>query len=291
MRVISHRIPYRIGWKHRLVVFSDVHYGAKLCAEKHFKEMIARHANEHNTFFGVGGDLYDAVIPNGGQDKRMKASMTKPEHAILDAPVDAAIREMAEMLQPIKERILWWNDGNHELKYLSMHGSDLTQRTMKALWGEEWKTAHDRIRLGYAGFIVLRFCWDGATLEGSRTRTLTSVSIHGVGGSSKTEGGHITSIGTNSKSYRADIFFFGHNHRLGTWDNTVITPNGPATKITSIRETRCNTGTFLKNLDDGWHTSYSEQAQYRPNELGYCIVDLEHTRNGVEITAYKRVFH
>lgn len=281
MKVLTHRFSYRIGDSITLIPLSDVHIGNALASTKHLKAVIDRYSHDPSVWFASVGDLFDGIIVG---DKRFKQSMTKHK---TDAPLDEAVDEAVAILRPVADRILWMNDGNHELSVLDRYGIDLTGRVLWGLFGgrKDGAATIEGIRLGYAGFVRLIF-----EREHSSTRQmLTIYSCHGVGGASRTEGGALTSIGNVAKSYRADLSLWGHNHKLEDWDNIVIEPDARGREIISRREIRVNTGTFLRGYSDGATTSYSEKAQYKPNQLGYYTVSIGLGKQTLDIDCTKRV--
>lgn len=283
MKVITRSIPYRADQKIKLIPLSDIHLGNALCAKKHFKNSVNRYADDPNAYFLFVGDLFDGILPQT-HDKRFKQSMLDPDY-VSDRPINDCVKDAVKILAPIKDRILCMCDGNHELSVMDRCGIDMTGMVLDGLGLSQ------DVRLGYAGFVILTFPYAAAGSDPGHTKSLTLYVCHGVGGAGKTEGGFMTTIGNNAKCYQADIQIYGHNHRLGGWDNIVISADRRTKKIKSLREIRLNSGTFLRGFADGADTSYSEKAQYRPAELGYMKMYLEFSpRNGMDINYSKKVF-
>lgn len=81
----------------------DVHFGSRECREDDFLRFVDYVANTPNTFVILGGDILD----NGTRN-----SVTNIFRAV-KTPSQAK-REMAQILNPIKDRILVSVSGNHE---------------------------------------------------------------------------------------------------------------------------------------------------------------------------------
>lgn len=249
------------------------------------QELINRHKDDPDAYFLDLGDGMDLIVGQTG-DKRWKASMVDPQYIGQDNPIDRTIEGYAEMLEPIKDRIIAMLDGNHSLSVLERYGTNPTRRVAYKLWG--LKEAEKRI-LGYSGFLVTRFNWYKG--KSSRVRTLTWNLTHGISnGTGKTLGGYITSMGTDSTHYIADVHAFGHNHRLAGVDRVKIGVDARGKKIISKKEIILNTGTFLKSFSDTTDTSYAERARYIPGELGYMELHVSMHKNGMDIYHTKRTF-
>jgi hypothetical protein len=273
-----------LGQKFKFVCFSDVHHGNALSSTRLFQqELISRHVDNSDCFFLDLGDGMDLIVGQTG-DKRWKASMVDPQYIGQDNPIDRTIEGYAGLLEPIKDRMIAMLDGNHSLSVLERYGTNPTRRAAYNLWG--LKDAETRI-LGYSGFLVTRFEW--YKKKSSRVRTLTWNLTHGISnGAGKTLGGFITSMGTDSTHYIADIHAFGHNHRLAGIDRVKIGVDHRGKKIISKKEVILNTGTFLKSFSDTTDTSYAERARYTPGELGYMELNVRMQKNGMEIYHVKR---
>ena len=81
----------------------DVHLGSRECMEKEFADFVEWVRNTPNTFVVLGGDLID----NG-----LKNSLTNVYRAVYSPSTQKKL--MANLLSPIRDRILCCIDGNHE---------------------------------------------------------------------------------------------------------------------------------------------------------------------------------
>ena len=89
----------------------DVHLGSQECMEQEFQAFIETVKNTPNTFVILGGDLLD----NG-----LKNSLTNVYRAVYAPSTQKKL--MANLLEPIRDRILCCVDGNHERR--SVRDSD-----------------------------------------------------------------------------------------------------------------------------------------------------------------------
>lgn len=94
-----------------VIPISDVHLGSEECMEDRFERFVQSVAETPNVYVTLGGDLID----NG-----TKNSVTNVYRAVY--PPHVQKRRMAELLKPIKDRILCAVSGNHERRSSSGKG-------------------------------------------------------------------------------------------------------------------------------------------------------------------------
>lgn len=94
-----------------VIPVADVHLGSPECREQEFMEFIQKVKETPNTYLVLLGDLID----NG-----TKSSVTNPFRATM--PPSQQKREMANILEPVRDRILCILPGNHERR--SMKDAD-----------------------------------------------------------------------------------------------------------------------------------------------------------------------
>lgn len=86
-----------------IIPISDVHLGSPGCMEQEFIKFINTVKDTPNVYLTLGGDLID----NG-----TKSSVTNPFRATM--PPSQQKKEMANILAPVRDRILCLIPGNHE---------------------------------------------------------------------------------------------------------------------------------------------------------------------------------
>lgn len=86
-----------------IIPIADVHLGSPQCMEQDFIEFIDTVKKRPDVYLILGGDLID----NG-----TRSSVTSPFHATM--PPSVQKREMANILEPVKDKILCIIPGNHE---------------------------------------------------------------------------------------------------------------------------------------------------------------------------------
>ena len=86
-----------------IIPISDVHLGSQECMEQEFISFIDTVAKTPNTYLILGGDLIDNGTRSSVSDI-FKATMSPSQQK----------KEMAKILEPVKDRILCFVPGNHE---------------------------------------------------------------------------------------------------------------------------------------------------------------------------------
>lgn len=284
MRVLERRFRYKVGDRFRFVIFSDVHLGSRLCSLSNFKEnLIDRYKNDRDAWFIDLGDCCDMIVAQTG-DRRFRADMMDPSYVGTSCPIDRMVDDYCELVDPIKDRIIALCDSNHHIEIEKRTGTSPTRRIAAQLWG---KDAENRL-LGYAGFLVTHFAYEGGRQD-SRTRTLTWALSHGVGSGGRTDGGVITSIGRVADDTDADISCYGHTHQLWGGDRVILSVDRPSKKVVSKKRIRINSGSYLKGYSDDASTSYVEEKMLRPNSLGHMELSVRLTRDAMETYHVKRM--
>lgn len=263
MEVHCRHISYKFGDQFTLKPLFDVHLGNAACDERAFKQYLSE--SDEATYFIGGGDLMDAVITSDLKRYR-KGTDQAPGDDIIDYQVNRA----ASILYPYKERLLGIGSGNHEDTIVSRCSSDMSRRLCKQL---------EVPFLGYSGLYRLRFT------EGNRGRTRTvDIRYHHGWTASRTPGGQLTSNSKDVLHWDADIYLYGHGHRLLTDTISRLAVQGEKNLISKdLIILLC--GTFLKTYILG-ETTYSEKKGFSPIRIGSPYVSIKPTRNGIALKAH-----
>lgn len=233
---------------------ADVHLGNRFCDIKAFKAFL-EDTDDKTYYIGIG-DLLDSIIVKDPKRYR-KSSDGSPGDD--DDILGWQINQMAELLMPIKDRILVIGDGNHEETIVSL----CSLNPVKMLC--------DKLGVHYGGytyFLTLRL-----RMEDGRGRTVVIKASHGWGGGSRTEGADITKFSRDAGRYEADVFMYGHVHKLQSYSIPIIGTSG--SKL--VAKDRCIVlcGTWLKTLSSGSDSTYSERAGFPPVHVGAPTINIE----------------
>lgn len=189
--IIQHHFPE--GKDIIIVPISDVHLGAAEHLEREWENFIWQVNNTPNTYITLGGDLINNSTKNSVAN--VFAETMRPREQK---------RRMAEMLEPIKDRILCTVTGNHESRSGKDADDDPTYDIMTKL------DLEDIYRENMA-FVKLQF--GDKNGDGTRNPTYTLVVTHGAGGGMLTGG----SVNRNERfGYVVDgmdCLIAGHTHK------------------------------------------------------------------------------
>ena len=251
--------------------------------------LLDRYKDDEDAWFVDLGDGCDMIVAQTG-DRRFEPEMIDPSYVGLPNPIDRQIDDYCELVWPIKDRMIAMTDSNHHLEIERRTGTSPTRRIAWKLWEKE---SENRM-VGYAGFLVTRFTFDGktgktGTSDHNRVKTIVWSLCHGIGTGGKTEGGFKTTLGNDAINYDCDVACYAHNHQLDGWDRIVLGVDHYANKVVSRKKTRINSGSYMKGFSDDCSTSYVERKRMKPNALGHMEFNVKVTRNGLETYYVKRM--
>lgn len=259
MIVHSVHIPYKYGDAIKIKVISDVHYGHRFCDLKAFKTFLE---DDPDAYILGNGDLIDSIIVS--DVRRYRKSM---DDSPGDEIIDSQIQGIVAILDPYKDRILGLGTGNHEDSITKHCGTNPGKRICTNL---------NVPFLGYSWLLRIVL-----TEEGSRGRTVIIRGHHGWGGGSRTEGGSLTKYAREAKGWDADIFLYGHDHRL--LDDRIPRLGLVGEKLVAKPKVVVLCGTFQKTFSDTHDPTWAETKGFPPTEIGCPTLILKSTRDWVKI--------
>lgn len=252
---------------YKIKPIGDVHLGSSYCDLRSFKKFLREDDDPYTFFFGIG-DLFDAVVQT---DWRYIPSAIA--HGKRDDFIDAAVRDMCYLLEPYKDRIICLGLGNHEKTILKKANTNMVKRVCREL---------DVPYAGYSFFIdlsLIKVAKDGKRITKSHRVVIRA--HHGWGSGSRTQGYPLTKYAHDIKNYEADVYCYGHDHRLMSDHMDVIVPCGDS--IDARKKFICLTGTFLRTLSKTTDAAYGEEAGYPPAPVGGLTIKIKPERVGVKI--------
>lgn len=182
----------------QFLLVSDVHFDNVHCnrslLKRHFDEAVRRNAKILSF-----GDFFCAM--QGRYDPRKSKADLRPEHKKANY-LDTLVSTAVDWLQPYKDHLLLFSDGNHETSILTRMETDLTGRLVEGL-----NISGGMVyRGGYHGFI--RFT---TSMHGTNRRTVTLYYHHGKYGGQMTMG--VLGVKRHAAVVPdADIIVTGHTH-------------------------------------------------------------------------------
>lgn len=270
MITYNHIIEYEpdLPWI-RILNVSDQHIGHASSARKDYRKLLKENLSEPNTFLMTNGDGIDCISP---RDPRFQLGGIDPAYLqnrpdeILDLQVDDFIAEH----EPYKDKIIALGLGNHEITAVKLYGTNPHQRICKALGVRN---------AGYSSIAQLILRPKG---NSGRSRMFRILQSHGFGGSTRTEGGSLSTFAAYANYFNVDAAFFGHKHdlifkrfpRIGVDRNAKQCHDDMIVALT---------GSFLKTFNTSDLPNYAEQAGYRPTVLrgGWVLKIMPQWDSGV----------
>lgn len=267
----------------RIWNLSDLHLGARECAENDLKRDIDAIRDDPFSFFIGGGDYANFI---GYSDKRFDPDCVAEWISVKDLGDlgKKCMTRVRDLFMPIRHKCLGLLIGNHELKY-ELHTE---QESLHHWLCQELQVPF----LGYCCLFDIHFCRTvgqkipalRATLPPRRgenrhsdTKTFR-VFVHHGAGYATTPGGKLNKLVQAMNSFDAQLFFLGHCHDQVARREPMLSANSDCTKLTQRVRLGLISGSYLKTYSQG-SMSYGEQKMYRPTSLGAAVAKI-HPESG-----------
>jgi UDP-2,3-diacylglucosamine pyrophosphatase LpxH len=260
-------IPYKYGDTFKLLPLADIHFGHKTCDKQKLRQDLKEKVDEQTIIIGLG-DWFDMLIVKDAKRYRKAHDDTEGE-----AIIDEQIEGLADLLMPYKNNIYAVGDGNHEDTMIAL-GTNPIKRLIKLLSDKE----HVIEYMGYTWLLNLQF----RETQG-RGRGLIIRGHHGWGGSSRTEGADITKYSHDVKFWQADLFLYGHVHKLKfnlIEEGRMIGKD----KWKTYQKKMCVCGTYQRTYSNNTSATYAERSGFHPTSIQCPVIYLKpHHDNGVDV--------
>jgi predicted phosphodiesterase len=241
----------------------DLHKGASTCDLKAFKGFIKD--RDDKTYFLTAGDLWDNIYFD---DKRYRIS--GHDALAVDEAIDEEVNEMAEILDPIKDRLIAIGTGNHEDTVTKRCKTNPSKRLAEKL-GVPY--------MGYSYWFRIALSWNGG-----RGRSVDFFVSHGFGGGTRTEGGSVTKYSKFADRFLCDVFIVGHDHRKQYVKYPTLGIIGKEkAALYSKSKTICLGGSWKKTYGTGTNVTWEETKGFPPNEIGGITIEIRPTDKDKDI--------
>lgn len=254
MKLVCVKLPTELE-SVNLHIFSDWHVGDTFCDMAAIHASIDAVKDDPTAYVICNGDLMNNATKQSVSD--IYAEKLTP-HNQLDA--------LHELLEPIKDKIIFMSSGNHE------------NRTYK----------DDGIELG--GILAVRlgledkYCREGGALMISFGKSYkncpqiyTLYITHGDGGGRR-EGGKINKLADLSAIIGADIYIHSHTHLPAAMKQTFLEIERGKHMIKTVERLFVNTSAKLK------YGGYGERKGFKPNSIADPIIHLDGKKKDVSVT-------
>jgi len=245
----------------RIKPIMDVHKGAKSCDLRAFRSFIAE--RDPLTYYFTNGDLWDSIYFD---DKRFRLSGHDQSGQEDDDPIDEEVREMADLLYPIKDRLICIGHGNHE------------DVVAKRCHTNPSKRLADLLEVPYLGYSFwFRINLIRQPLSGKHNNHYVDFFVtHGFGGGTRTEGGSITKYSKFSDRFICDIFVGGHDHRKQYVRYPLLGIVGEKNvRLYGRSKVVCLGGSWKKSYSDNTAVTWEETKGFPPTEIGGVTICIK----------------
>ena len=253
----------------RIWCLADIHWMNRACAEDHIRRDIKTIADDSHSFFVGGGDYVDFI---GHRDKRFDPDSVAEWVTVKDLGDlgKRGMRQVRDMLMPIKHKCLGLLIGNHEKRYElqtdheSLHHWLCEELGVRSL---EYCALFDIVFLRRAGVKTPHIVKTRPQGGGNKAAIALRVFAHHGAGYAQTPGGKLNRLVQFMQSFHADLFFCGHVHDHVARKEPTIGADATCTKLIEHAKLGVVAGSYLKTYSQGVCT-YGEQRGYRPTSLG-----------------------
>lgn len=179
-----------------IIPVSDVHLGAKECMEEEFRSFISKVREQPNVYLILGGDLINNATRSSVSNIFEETMRPKEQK-----------RAMAEILEPVADRIICAVSGNHERRSGKDADDDPTYDIMAKI------DCEDVYRENIA-FVKIQM---GKVESGGTTNPTYVLAVtHGNGGGMLTSGAVLRGERFAYAISGIDALIFGHTHKTFT---------------------------------------------------------------------------
>ena len=234
----------------------DLHIGSDACDLEQLKRDIDWIKRRPNAYTFLGGDIIEAINPS---DKRFElAGVVEKMRGKLNDLAQEQVKEAVAILKPIKGKILYSLEGNHEAKVKKNYYYDCSNSIAEQL-GVPFKS--------YS-------CLSKLIFEYKKCKSRVDIySHHGYGGGRKAPS-KITALMEFAMSFDASIYIMGHNHGIGVHSQPRLGLGDKGrNKLVARNMLFVLGGCYTKTYKTG-NSNYAEKTAYPVSHIGSNIIKI-----------------
>ena len=234
----------------------DSHIGSQNCDLEQLKKDVEWIRQTPNAYTFLGGDVIEAINPS---DKRFElAGVVEKMRSKLNDLCQEQVKEAVAIFKPIKDKILFTLEGNHEAKVKAMYFYDCANSIAEQL-GVTCKE--------YSCFSKLIF------KSSSMCARVNMYAHHGYGGGRKAAA-KLNTLMDFAQSFESDIYVMGHNHGiLCHAQPRLAISDGKKLQLISKNMLFVNAGCYTKTYKVG-QSNYAEKTAYPVSHIGSNIIKI-----------------
>lgn len=230
-------------------LLSDWHIGDKHCKMSEIKDVLKHIEETPNAYTILNGDLLNNAT---------KASVSDCYSEVMSP--SKQLETLCELLEPIKHKVLFITQGNHEARSWKTDGIDLT-----ALMAKQLGIYDKYARVG--GVLFLRFGELDSHLH-NRKVCYTFYITHGSGGGKK-EGGKANGLCDLASIVDCDIYCHAHTHLPMVIKENFFRLDNKNSCVKEVEKLFVNSGS---NLSYG---GYGQEFKFKPANSTSPIIYLD----------------
>jgi len=237
--------------------FFDIHAGTKDCDIELFKQDVQWVKDTPNAYAYLGGDMCDFI---NSSDKRFDVQTVAQTHLKkLDNLAMSQCNEIIDILMPIKHKLLFLLEGNHEDSIKRHYHFDVSAYISCRLEIPD---------LSDIAFVRLTF----KRSNNVSSRSLKLFTAHGFG-SAASYAGKLKRIMDLMLWADADLYICGHVHGKGFVENVKFSITRQDTpRIVDYNRIAILAGTYLRVYSK--HSTYGSRKGYAPGPLGSMTLKI-----------------
>ena len=245
-----------------ILPLGDLHFSDKAFRELSYKKLLGYRdwvLENPNARVVLGGDMFNVAT---------LISKTSPFSQRMS--MNDEMKEIVEILSPIKKQIAGAIEGNHEFRAMDFMDLSLTETLCGKL---------DIPYMGISGVINFKVGKKGSKTGGQWHQNYYIYFHHTTGGGQTIGGGlnRVEKLGNIVEG--VDCYCGFHNHKLSMAKSIIYRPNPDSKKVEERVISHLTCGEYLQY--DG---SYAEKGMLRPTKLGSPRIRLDGTKKDLHIS-------
>lgn len=230
-----------------IYTLADWHIGDKYCNISEIKDTLNYIKNTPNAYAILNGDLMNNATKQSVSD--CYAEEMKPQEQL---------QTLCDLIEPIKDKVLFITQGNHEARTYKTDGIDLT-----AIMAKQLGIFDKYARVG--GVLFLRF---GEDRKHHRRMCYTFYITHGSGGGKK-EGGKANGLCDLASIVDTDVYIHAHTHLPMVIKENFFRIDTSNSCVTEVEKLFVNSAATLS------YGGYGQQFKFKPANTTSPIIYLD----------------
>ena len=230
-----------------IYTLADWHIGDKYCNISEIKNTLNYIKDTPNAYAILNGDLMNNATKQSVSD--CYAEEMKPQEQL---------QTLCDLIEPIKDKVLFITQGNHEARTYKTDGIDLT-----AIMAKQLGIYDKYARVG--GVLFLRF---GDHSQHHRRMCYTFYITHGSGGGKK-EGGKANGLCDLASIVDTDIYIHAHTHLPMVIKENFYRLDNKNSYVAEIEKLFVNSAATLS------YGGYGQQFKFKPANTTSPIIYLD----------------